>query len=117
MLLVMSPLFALLIFTFTSCGSTDTYDVVVIGGGFSGLYTTMRLAQANKGSIMLVESNKPSSIFVNGKKIPHNGLPSNHACLGGKITDIPYSCEKIKDCKEDIIWFGDHAMRYKTSTV
>jgi len=91
------------------------YDTVLVGGGFSNLNTAMRLGQDRDGELSMAILEAENT----GKKwgVNKNGLPLEASCLGGRVYDVPYKCNKNRDgCpKRGYVWFGDHAMRYKTT--
>eukprot|EP01084_Bolivina_argentea_P137393 241964_1 len=111
-------------------GKSKEYDVVIVGGGFSGLYVAMRLGQSHNGNlkIAIVEANESDNNH-DETGFSRNGISEissyeNHACLGGKIEDIPYKCDidkknnpycPSKGIFAGNVWFGFHAMRYKTT--
>lgn len=68
----------------------EKYDIVIVGGGFSGLYTALRLGESHQGSlkIAIVEKNihnenwQDSGLSHNGIKELYPSQDYEHACLG-----------------------------------
>jgi len=110
----------------------EKYDIIIIGGGFSGLYSAMRLGESSGGklNIAIVEKNihdenwQDGGYSRNGIKELYPNEDYQHACIGGELQDYPFKCniDKVNNpyCPSNgdfpgVVWFGDHAMRYKTS--
>lgn len=86
-------------------GSSETnavHDVVVLGGGFSGLYSALRLGQAEPGTdIVILEAAEASD---------KNGIEGDNGCLGGRIWDVQFDVEGGEP-----VWFGTGPIRVKSS--
>eukprot|EP01084_Bolivina_argentea_P027114 50415_1 len=107
----------------SSESSENCYDIVIVGGGFSGLYTAYRLGTSSMGNlkIALLEKKNYDNNWRNSG-YSRNGITEistfdNHACLGGLYEDYPFPCPGCSLSADfpDVAWVGGHAMRYDTS--